>query len=119
MEPTDRERATFEAGIKFGTLYHQFVGTPVSPSSAGSLATAMEAAIENQPFCRSVDVQIHEERLAESIQTGPGEDGGYTELTGEYLTVEMTIEREGAVVEASMELDEAGYPLMQVDEIRE
>jgi hypothetical protein len=46
---TDVERACFEAGIKFGALYHQFVGTPVAPDSAASLERAMAAAIENQP----------------------------------------------------------------------
>lgn len=119
MAPTDREQATFEAGIKFGTLYHQFVGTPVSPDSADSLATAMEEAIENQPFCRSVTVTIHEDRLAETIQSGPDEEGGYTELTGEYMTVTMTIERDGTVVETRMELDEEGYPLMAVEDVRD
>ena len=40
--PTEAEIACFEAGIKFGSLYHQFAGTPVSPESADSLARAME-----------------------------------------------------------------------------
>ncbi|MFH0966806.1 MAG: dihydroneopterin aldolase family protein, partial [Methanobacteriota archaeon] len=39
---SDRERAAFEAGIKLGALYHQWVGTPVSRESANSLKLAME-----------------------------------------------------------------------------
>ena len=28
-----KERAVFESGIKLGTIYHQFVGTPLSSSN--------------------------------------------------------------------------------------
>ncbi len=35
--PTNREIAAFEAGIKLGALYHQFVGSPISPKTADSL----------------------------------------------------------------------------------
>ncbi|AGN00978.1 hypothetical protein L593_05145 [Salinarchaeum sp. Harcht-Bsk1] len=66
-EPTDAERAAFEAGIKFGALYHQFAGTPVSPESAESLATAMAESIENQPFCENVEVQPLEERIERAV----------------------------------------------------
>ena len=31
---TDRENAVFEAAIKLGALYHQFVGTPISRATA-------------------------------------------------------------------------------------
>lgn len=34
---TERERALFEAGIKMGTIYHQFVGTPVNLRTVESL----------------------------------------------------------------------------------
>ena len=34
---TERERALFEAGIKMGTIYHQFVGTPVNLDTVESL----------------------------------------------------------------------------------
>ncbi len=45
MEPTAPQETCFEAGVKFGSLYHQFAGTPISPDSADSLAAAMEEAI--------------------------------------------------------------------------
>ncbi len=54
MDPTDAQKACFEAGIKFGTLYHQFTGTPIKPASADSLERATEVAIENQPCCDNV-----------------------------------------------------------------
>jgi len=113
MAPTEGEQACFEAGIKFGSLYHQFVGTPVSPDSADSLARAIEESIENQPFCTDVRVTIHEDRLREAIQSGPDEDGGYTEFTGEFADVEVEIERGGTRVLATMTLED-DYPLMEL-----
>ena len=113
MDPTSPQVACFEAGIKFGSLYHQFAGTPVSPDSADSLARAMEEAIENQPHCVSVTVAVREAPLCEAI----GESGAdYTELTGHFLDVSMTIDYEGCVVETSMAMED-GYPLMQVDSV--
>ena len=115
MDPTAPQNACFEAGIKFGSMYHQFAGTPVSPDSADSLATAMAEAIENQPHCESVAVSVREEPLREAIAEGGAE---YTELTGRFLDVAMTIDYDGVVVETSMAMED-GYPLMQVDSVRE
>jgi len=105
---TDQQQACFEAGVKFGSLYHQFAGTPVSPDSAPSLERAMADAIENQPFCESVAVDIDEAALADAA-----DDHGYVELTGRFMEVEMRIEYEGVVVRTAMEMDD-GYPLMRL-----
>lgn len=112
MEPTTRDAACFEAGIKFGALYHQFAGTPVSPDSADSLEHAIEESIENQPFCESVEVDILTDKLAEEI------DHGYTELTGKYLEVEIVIDHEGTEVVTRMEMED-GYPLMKIESVRQ
>ena len=111
-EPTKAEIACFEVGIKFGSLYHQFAGTPVSPGSADSLARAMEEAIENQPHCESVAIGMDEEALATAA------DGEYTELTGRFMTVEIVVAREGRTVTARMAMDD-GYPLMEVVSVEE
>jgi hypothetical protein len=113
--PTDAEVACFEAGIKFGSLYHQFAGTPVSPDSAASLARAIEEAIENQPHCESVFVSILGDELAEALADSPAE---YTELTGRFLEVEIVVFYEGREVLARMAMDE-GYPLMRIESVRE
>jgi len=113
-EPTDSEAACFETGVKFGSLYHQFAGTPVSPESADSLAAAIEEAIENQPHCTGVAVEVREDALRAAIEDGPAE---YTELTGEFLDVEVVVAYEGREVVARMEL-EGGYPLMRVESVR-
>ncbi|WP_136590619.1 dihydroneopterin aldolase family protein [Salinigranum halophilum] len=106
---TDAEQACFEAGIKFGSLYHQFAGTPVSPRSIDSLERAMEESIENQPYCVAVTVDIHEERVAAAID----HENGYTELTGSLMDVEMRIEYRASVVRTRMEMED-GYPLMKL-----
>ena len=106
MEP--EQAAAFEAGIKFGSLYHQFAGTPVSPGSAASLAAAIEAAIENQPGCRSVTVEMDLEAIGEAAG-----DHGYTELTGRFMEVEVVVVHRGVEVVAAMAMDD-GYPLMEL-----
>jgi hypothetical protein len=109
-EPTAPEQACFEAGIKFGSLYHQFAGTPVSPASAASLAAAIEESIENQPHCERATVEMDTDALAAEIADG---SASYTELTGRFMEVQLRIEREGCVVVAEMAM-ENGYPLMSL-----
>jgi hypothetical protein len=114
MPPTDAQRTCFEAGIKFGSLYHQFAGTPVSPDSAPSLARAMEDAIENQPHCETVDVTFREGILEEACE-GPH---GYTELTGRLFEVEIEVADGEHRAHASMAMED-GYPLMRLDHVEE
>ncbi|WP_136716588.1 dihydroneopterin aldolase family protein [Halorientalis salina] len=113
MDPTDAQTACFEAGIKFGSLYHQFAGTPVSPDSADSLARAIEESIENQPHCESVSVEILTDELAAAIDDGAAE---YTELTGQFLDVEIRIDYDDVDVLARMEMED-GYPMMRVADV--
>jgi hypothetical protein len=109
--PTDAETASFEIGIKFGTLFHQFVGTPVSPDSIESLEPAIEEAIENQPYCETVAVDIDPDAVAADL--GPY---GYTGLQGHHMTVEMAVEFEGIRATASMAMD-GDYPKMSLDRV--
>ena len=108
--PTAAQTACFEAGIKFGALYHQFAGTPVSPASAASLEHAIEDAIENQPHCESVSVAILTDELDAAI------DHGYTELTGRFMAVELVVEYEANRVTARMAMEE-GYPRMRIESV--
>lgn len=112
--PTDAQQACFEAGIKFGSLYHQFAGTPVSPDSTRSLETAIADAIENQPHCVAVTVDILDDRVGDAID----HENGYTELTGSLMEVEMRIEYENVVARTRMEMVE-GYPLMKLVTVEE
>ncbi len=53
---SDREQAVFEAGIKLGALYHQWVGTPISRASVFTgMVLALQvadssASIFNEPL---------------------------------------------------------------------
>ena len=109
-EPTASEQACFELGIKFGSLYHQFAGTPVSPESAPSLEQAIKTAIENQPGCECVRVDIDTDALAATIERGTA---AYTELTGRYMEVTIVVEHGGHRVVGEMAMKD-GYPLMEV-----
>ncbi|RXK50015.1 dihydroneopterin aldolase family protein [Halorientalis pallida] len=113
MEPSDAQAACFEAGIKFGSLYHQFAGTPVSPDSADSLSRAIEESIENQPHCEAVTVEVLTEELERALVDGPAD---YTELTGRFLDVEIRIDYEGHTVRTRMEMED-GYPLMRLVDV--
>lgn len=111
--PTDREVTCFEAGIKFGSLYHQFAGTPVTEESAPSLERAMERAIENQPHCVDVQVSVDTDAVAEAVEAT---SATYTELTGTFLDVTLTVEYENVRVIAEMKVAEE-YPLMTVTDV--
>lgn len=113
FDPDDAQKACFEAGIKFGSLYHQFVGTPVSPGSAPALARAIESSIENQPHCRAVDVAIDVETLEAAVAAGPAE---YVEFTGRFFEATVHVEYESTTVVARMALDD-GYPLMGLERV--
>ncbi len=114
MDPTVAEAACFEAGIKFGTLYHQFAGTPVSPDSAGSLARAMEDSITNQPHCSDVTVDVMVDELEAELADSAAD---YTELTGRFLEVEIVVDYEDCEVVTRMAMED-GYPLMRVESVR-
>jgi hypothetical protein len=106
--PTKREIAAFEAGIKLGALYHQFVGTPVSAATAGSLERAMQDSISLQPYVHTVKVAINRQMLAENVF-------GYGELEGRMITAEVDIDYKGESFRARLEYDaEKDYPMMRL-----
>ncbi len=113
--PTAAQTACFEAGIKFGSLYHQFAGTPVAPASADSIATAMADSIENQPHCESVDVTIDQDALEADLAESTAD---YTELTGKFLAVEIVVRTDEYRVETRMDMQD-GYPLMRLESVQE
>lgn len=106
--PTKREIAAFEAGIKLGALYHQFVGTPVSTETAESLEMAMIRAIGLQPHVSRVEVSIDREMLQKNVF-------GYGELEGRMIHAKVEISYEGEQVMALLEYDpDLKYPMMRL-----
>jgi len=112
MSVTPRDNAVFEAGIKLGALYHQFVGSPINLKTADSLEKAIAQSISVQPFVKSITVRIDREMVRESLSAF-----GYTELKGPMLTVDAVIKYENYEVSAGMSLKD-GYPLMHVKDIK-
>jgi hypothetical protein len=110
-----RESLLFEAGIKLGGVFHQYVGIPVSSRTSASLARAIEAAVGLQPFVRRVTVRIHPER------GGPVGRGrfAYRYLVPEMLdvTVEL-VDGSSAVVANLRHRPDLRYPLMKVVRVR-
>ncbi len=115
---SDRERAVFEAGIALASLYHQFVGTPISGDRRvlRALEKAMEEAISLQPFKERVEVRIDARRLKRRGR-GPY---SYSQLTGDELAVKVVVRYGKARAYAALRyVPELGYPLMYVEKVEE
>ncbi len=112
---SSRDRLLFEAGIKLGGVFYQYLGIPVTARTAGALARAIEAAVGLQPFVRRVTVRIRPER------GGPLGRGrfAYRYLVPEMLdvTVELADGRTAVVANLSHRPD-LRYPLMKVVRVR-
>jgi hypothetical protein len=108
---SDHEQAIFEAGIKLGALYHQWVGTPISRESAASVETAIEKAVILQPFVEEISVKLDRCLMTENRF-------GYSELCGLMFDVEI-VTRVGFSYCRACLAPEKGYPFMRVMECNE
>jgi hypothetical protein len=81
------ERLLFEAGVKLGGIFHQYIGVPVTNRTAAHLASTIERAVGLQPYVRSVRVKIRPSR------GGPAGTGrfAYQYLTAEMLDATVTV----------------------------
>ncbi|MDY0293395.1 MAG: dihydroneopterin aldolase family protein [Candidatus Methanomethylophilaceae archaeon] len=112
---TPTERALFEAGIKMGTIYHQFVGVPVDLSNVEILESSIEKGVLVQPYVKDVKV-----RIDRSLFKPKKDEYSYLSLTGEMLDVVLVIEIGDTCVTAEMRFDdELRYPLMYISGIKE
>lgn len=105
---SDREQAVFEAGIKLGALYHQWVGTPISRQSAASVEAAIEKAVILQPFVEEITVRLDRSLMTENRY-------GYSELSGLMFNVEIVTRVGFSWCRARLKPDK-GYPFMSVVE---
>ncbi len=100
-------KAAFEAGIKLGALFHQFIGTPVSESNAELLERAIESCVRLQPYVKDVRVKIDVSRIDSAF--------GYASLTPDMLYAFVEVEVEGVRVRAELKWnEELRYPLMEL-----
>lgn len=110
---TDRDNALFEAGIKLGALYHQFIGTPVSVETAEALETAIEQSVSLQPWVSLAKAKIDREKVRERAN-----EFNYCELRGEMLDVTVVVRYKAVEVHARVKYEEAlDYPLMRVEKV--
>ncbi|VVB96738.1 Dihydroneopterin aldolase [uncultured archaeon] len=115
-EVNDRDKAVFEAGIKLGALYHQFIGTPISKDTAESMERTIEDSIILQPYVRSISVSIDREMVAK--RENP--KFGYCELEGRMLHVSLQVRYKSTIAYAELAYDEENdYPMMSVKRIEE
>lgn len=110
---TDSERAAFEAGIKLGTVYHQFVGTPLSKDNVDVLEKSIAEGAKVQPFVKDAHVKIDRSRLREKST-----EFDYLTLTGDMLDVKLTIKFKDVEVICEMRhIQEMDYPLMYIKKV--
>jgi hypothetical protein len=107
----NRVQAVFEAGIKLGALYHQWVGTPLSRRSAASIESAIEQAVILQPFVEEITVRLDRNLMTENMF-------GYSELSGLMFDAEI-VTRVGFAYCRARLAPKDGYPLMQIMECNE
>jgi hypothetical protein len=112
---TRREALLFEAGIKLGGIFHQYLGVPVSSRTAPGLARTIERAVALQPFVMDVRVRIDPSR------GGPLGRGrfAYHYLVAEMLDVRVRLGDHGVEVAARLtHRPDLRYPLMSVVAVR-
>jgi hypothetical protein len=111
---TDSERAVFEAGIKLGTVYHQFVGAPISQNNVKVMEQAIAEGAKVQPFVKDAIVRIDRSRLREKST-----EFDYLTLTGDMLEVTLSVKFKDVEVICEMKhIEEMDYPLMFVKDVK-
>ncbi|MFP3908548.1 MAG: dihydroneopterin aldolase family protein [Halobacteriota archaeon] len=108
----EKEKALFEAGIKLGAVFHQFIGVPIGPENVDMMEKAIESCVSLQPYVSDVRVKIDRERLSEDLS-----ELGYTTLNEKHLNVEVKVEVGGSHIVAALKWDESlKYPLMKIED---
>ena len=113
---SDRERASFEIGIKLGALYHILCGMPVSTNSdvIDSIERGIEASISCQPYVKSVKLNINREQ----IKGDKSSEFEYDEITGKHIEAKVVLEFKSVEIIAKIEwIEELKYPLMYIEKI--
>jgi dihydroneopterin aldolase len=108
---TARERLLFEAGIKLGGIFHQYLGIPLTRRTAPALARAIAEAVELQPYVERARVTID---VARGGRSGRGRYA-YHYLTPQMLRVRLTLTDGPHQVRAELAYrPDLRYPLMRV-----
>lgn len=112
---SDKERAIFEAGVKLGSIYHQYTGIPINDSNVEFLERAIEKAVSAQPFVTKVKVSIDRRKVGRSKPAYK-----YKTLLGDMMDVKINIKYGKALVEGRMAwVSSMKYPLMRFKVLKE
>ena len=115
---SERERASFETGIKLGALYHILSGIPISSDEKiiDSIERGFEAAISCQPFVKSVRIILDRDKIVGTKFS----EFDYDEITGKIIRAELVLKYENIEVIAKIDwIEEMQYPLMYIEKIQE
>jgi hypothetical protein len=116
IEVNERDIAVFEASIKLGALYHQFVGTPINVDTIDDLSRAIEESVALQPYVRSISVLIDRDMVAKRQNL----KFGYCELEGRMLHVSLQVLYKNTIASVELAYDEEqDYPMMSIKKIEE
>ncbi|HYA57840.1 MAG TPA: dihydroneopterin aldolase family protein [Thermoplasmata archaeon] len=111
---TPRESLLFEAGIKLGGVFHQYLGVPISRRTAPALARAIEDAVRLQPYVSDVRVRID---VTRGSPVGRGRFA-YRYLVAEMLDVTVRLRHAGVEVESRLaHRADLNYVLMSVERV--
>lgn len=115
---SDRERATFETGIKLGALYHILCGIPVSTDEKviKSIEQGIEQAISCQPYVDSVNIKLRRENLKGKKEN----EFDYGEISGKTIEADLVVQFKKVEVKAKIKwIEDFEYPLMYIAELNE
>jgi dihydroneopterin aldolase len=106
-----REALLFEAGVKLGGVFHQYLGIPVSVRTASGIARTIERAVALQPYVVAVRARVDANRGG---LLGSGRFA-YRYLTAEMLDVTVRLRDADEEVTARLRhRPDLRYPLMSV-----
>lgn len=111
---TDRDRAVFEAGIAIGSLYHQFLGVPITGETKvlKALERAIKLTMMSQPYREALAVKI---RKTGGRKRHPYD---YESLKGRHLDIEITCRYGNYKVMSVMKyIPEMDYNFMYIGKI--
>ncbi len=113
---SERERASFEAGIKLGALYHILCGIPISNNDQviSSIEKGIESSISCQPYVKDVKVNLRREKImGDKIH-----EYDYDEITGKIIRATLFIKFKSVELVAKIDwVKDLDYPLMYIEKI--
>ena len=114
---TDRERASFETGIKLGALYHILCGIPISTDeqTLSSIEKGIESSISCQPYVKSVKITLDRTK----ISGDKSKQFDYDDIKGEIISADLILEYNSVEIVAKIKwVEDMQFPLMFIEKIK-